>query len=379
MICSIFSRRSAAILQISLAPLLLLAFGFSAHAQTANFSSTTNLLEIPYVLIDGAPFNAKLSRGSDGRFSILSYAATAPIASASYVPSFSSATGKLTLASVTVDGQAYSGVMGLGADNRLTVLSIGGSPFVGGSYGLISGAEVPVQLAYPQTGSTADVARATPQGIYRSSTGNLLFVDSASYLAANNGFSSYYFGSLKFNNNAWTTGPDGTVNFGGFTSSAAGSGTYSPSDSFAGYIGSYGTTTATYDAANALAVSLPSLVGVWNASYGSDGAMTIAVNSDGSFSGRVTRTVNGTLVTRCSASGSISMRDPGSVKNMLLFSMVLSGGSDCPFEQGRPYQGLGGIVYVAAGNYVGNGYKRSLTFVASTTAGSTLVVPFSKL
>ncbi len=379
MICSISFRRSAAIFHRSLASLLLLAIGCSVDAQTANFSSATNLLEIPYVLIDGSPFNAKLSHGSDGKFSVQSYAATASIPDASYVASFSSATGKLTLASVTVDGQAYSGVMGLGADNRLTVLSVGGSPLVGGTYGLMSGAEVPAQLAYPQTGSTADVVRATPQGIYRSSTGDLLFVDSASYLAAYNGFGVYYFGSLKFNNNAWTTGSDGTSNIGGILSSATGSGTFSPGDSFAGSIRTFGSANASYDAANALAVSLPSLAGVWNASYGSDGAMTIAVNSDGSFSGRVTRTVNGALVTRCTASGSISMRDPGSVKNMLLLSMVLSGGSDCPFEQGRPYVGLGGIVYVAVGNYVGNGYRRSLTFVATTTAGSTLIVPFSKL
>ncbi len=359
----------------ALPSLLLATIGLCANAQIANFSSVTNLLEVPYVLIDGAPFNAKLGRGADGRFSIQSYAPTASIPSAQNVANFSSATGNLTLPLVTVDGQAHSGVAHLDTDNRLTVTGVGSSPLGGGSSGLQSGAEVRVQLAYPQTGSTASFAPTGPQGIYTDGSRTVI-IDASNYMAGY-GLSSHDFGTLIVNDNTWTLGPDATYVVGGFLGANTGSGTFSPKVALTGKTKGVGfiSYNLSYDSANALAVSLPSLAGVWKASFGSQGTMFIGINPDGSFSGQVVSSAS-TVV--CSLLGSVSQKEPGSLKNIFSLSLTANGGLGCPIQIISTYQGLGAVLYYAAGSSASNGHKRLLTFYTKTAGGSTMVVPFSR-
>lgn len=357
------------------AGLLLGGVGLAVNAQVVTFNSVTNLLEVPYFFLDGAPFSAKLKREGDSRFSIQSYAAASAVTDATYVPNFNSATGKLTVPLVAVDGQAYSGVMHLDADNRLAVLSIGGSPLAGGSSGLISGAELRAELAYPQSGSTADVARSGPQGIYTSLL-TTAFIDASNYMIASQSSAFYDFGPLIVNGNTWTLGPGSVTTFVSLASDT-GSGTFSPRNNFLGKTGGAGSLDLSYDPANALAVSLSSLSGVWRVSFGSDGIMTINVNADGSFSGQIVKTVSGLPLTTCNLSGSITQKEAGSFKNM--FSLLLLGsGGVCPIEPGGTYQGLGAILYQSAGNNVGNGYRRYLSFLAKTARGSTLSIPFTR-
>lgn len=374
------STRKAPIYYKALSSLLLVTMGFCADAQIANFSSVTNLLEIPYVLIDGAPFNAKLSRGEDGRFSIKSYAPTASIPSAQYVANFTSATGNLAFPLVTVDGQPYSGVVHLDADNRLTVKSVGNSPLGGGPSGLQSGAEVRAQLAYPQTGSSASFAQTGPQGIY-TDTYKTVIIDASNYMVGYYAGGSYDFGTLIVNNNTWAIGPGATYVSGGFPGVNTGSGTFSPKNTFTGKTSGIGWPLPfdlSYDTANALAVSLPSLAGVWTASFGSKGTMLIAINPDGSFSGQVAQFVGGAFVTNCTLLGSVTQAEPGSLKNLFSLLLTATGVSSCPLQTSSAYRGSGAILYSQVGAFVGNGYKRVLTFYTKTADGSTMLVPFTR-
>jgi hypothetical protein len=369
------AKRKAPVYFKALPSLLLLTIGFCANAQIPNFSSVTNLLEVPYVLIDGAPFNAKLNRETDGRFSIQSYAPTASIPNAQNVAKFTSTTGNLTLPLVTVDGQAYSGSARLDVDNRLTVTGVGVSPLGGGLYGLQSGAEVRASLAYPQTGSTASFAQAGPQGIYADGRRTVI-IDASNYMVGYELYtSSYDFGTVIADGNTWTLGPGGTYVSGGFYGANAGSGTFSPKGSLAGNTKGIGFLRfdLPYDSANALAVSLPSLSGVWTASFGSKGTLSVSINPDGSFSGQV---VSSSSFVICTVSGTVSQKEPGSFKNMFSLSLSASGGLGCPLQIMTTYQGAGAILYSPVGDFVGNGYRRGLTFFAKTPGGTTLVVPF---
>lgn len=360
----------------ALPSLLLATIGFCANAQIANFSSVTNLLEVPYVLIDGAPFDAKLSRGVGGRFSIQSYAPTASIPSAKYVANFSSATGNLVLPLVTVDGQAHSGVARLDTDNRLTVTGVGNSPLGGGSSGLQSGAELRAELAYPQTGSTASFAQTGPQGIYTDGHSTVI-IDASNYMVGS-GVISYESGTLIVKDNTWMLGPEATYVRAGFPGDNTGSGTFSPKNTLTGKTLGVGWPIAfnlSYDSANALAVSLSSLAGVWKASFGSDGTMFIAINPDGSFSGQV---VSSASVVTCTLLGAVSQKEPGSLKNIFSLTMNATGGSKCPLQTSSAYQGSGAVLYYAVGSSDGNGHKRLLTFYTRTPGGSTMVAPFSR-
>lgn len=363
----------------ALPSLLLATIGFCANAQIANFSSVTNLLEVPYVLIDGAPFNAKLSRGLDGRFSIQSFAPTASIPGAQHVANFSSATGNLSLPLVTVDGQAHSGVARLDTDNRLTVTGVGSSPLGGGFYGLHSGAEVRAQLAYPQTGSTASFAQTGPQGIYADASRTVI-IDASNYMVAYYAGGSYDFGPLIVNGETWTLGQGSGYVSGGFPGVNTGSGTFSLNKTLTGTTKGIGWPLAfnlSYDSANALAVSLPSLAGVWAASFGTKGTMSIGINPDGSFSGQVVKPAGILSLGSCTVLGSVAQREPGSLKNLFSLSLTATG-LGCPLQTSTPYQGLGAILYSSVGPSASNGYKRLLTFYTKTADGSTMAVPFSR-
>lgn len=373
------AKRKAPVYFKALPSLLLLTIGFCANAQIPNFSSVTNLLEVPYVLIDGAPFNAKLNRETDGRFSIQSYAPTASIPNAQNVAKFTSATGNLTLPLVTVDGQAYSGSARLDVDNRLTVTGVGSSPLAGGFSGLQSGAEVRAQLAYPQTGSTASFAQTGPQGIYSDATRTVI-IDASNYMVAYYAGGSYDFGPLIVNDDTWTLGPGSAYVSGGFPGANAGSGTFSPKNTLTGKTKGIGWPLAfnlSYDSANALAVSLPSLAGVWTASFGTKGTMSIGINPDGSFSGQVVKPAGSLSLGSCTVLGSVAQREPGSLKNVFSLSLTATG-LGCPLQTSGPYQGLGAIFYSSVGASASNGYKRLLTFYTKTADGSTMAVPFSR-
>jgi hypothetical protein len=83
--------------------------------------------------------------------------------------------------------------------------------------------------------------------------------------------------------------------------------------------------------ANALAVSQASVAGT-----SAVASASITVASDGSLTGATSGTSLGT----CTLSGSVTLAEPDTAKNLFLSSVVASGGSACKLEQGSPYKGF---------------------------------------
>ena len=222
-------------------------------------------------------------------------------------------------------------------------------------------------MSAPQAGSTADVGNGS-EGLYESLWGYTL-IDSNGKLARK-GLLDWTWGSITVSGLNWSfdAGTKSLDTFG--AKDVSGSGTFSPKVSMDGsYTRGTSTSTSssawgplTYNRENALAVNQASVVGKWVAG---DQSMAIEVGADGKLTG----TTSGSKVGVCNVSGTLLHAAPQTSKNMYAIRFDATNAATgtekaCDLDTTSAYQGLAAIVLSPAGDYVANGYFRSLTLHA---------------
>lgn len=234
------------------------------------------------------------------------------------------------------------------------------------------GSEPLPSLSAPQPGSIAATGNGS-EGLYEAMFGY-------TYVGADGGIASKFVvgtlaGSIRVTGLNWVFGPDTNYYFTG-QSPVTGSGTFSPKVSMDGTYAYGGRSSSafgpsTYSVANALAVGQDSVIGKWantDASFGI--AIAIEVDAAGAYTG----TMSGAQVGTCKISGTLTLAQPATAKNAYGFRLTAVNGATtardaCKFDNPSGFQGPAAITLVPAGNFVSNGYFRSIAFLVHSRAG----------
>jgi hypothetical protein len=183
-------------------------------------------------------------------------------------------------------------------------------------------------------------------------------------------------GSIAVTGSNWVFNPDTVVDFIS-AEAVTGSGTFSPKVSMDGtYSVGGGSSRAfgplTYSSANALAVNQSSVAGTWVSDASSGIGVSITVDATGAFTG----STSGAQIGVCNVSGTLTLAQPGTAKNAFIATLnavnaATGNQTACQLQTSPSYVGPSAIVFLPAGNFVGNGYFRSIAMTirhATTTA-----------
>ncbi|MGF6548035.1 hypothetical protein [Paraburkholderia youngii] len=232
----------------------------------------------------------------------------------------------------------------------------------------VSGEQLP-SLSSPQTGSTAAAGNGV-EGIWTTQFGadkTSAFIDpqgNISYLDTVSGFAlSQFFGVIAATGPNWTLTSGVAFSGGIYNLTTSGSGTFAANQTFAGSYVNNGTTVNlswNYDAANALAVTQPSVAGTWAQTNSS-----VTIANDGTLSG---------TLSNCPVSGTLLLATPSSSKN--LFTLSVTGTSaSCTLASGATYTGNAAIEFLPiTGSSL---YTRSILFIIKAANNS--VVAYGQL
>lgn len=246
-------------------------------------------------------------------------------------------------------------------------------------FAAVAGSEPAPSPSEPQAGSTADVGNGS-EGIYEDMFGYSYL--SGTGVLARQMIAGTIWGSVSVTGANWVFNSDARQYFID-ASLVTGSGTFSSKVSMNGSYAINGGGTIpwgplAYSNANALAVTQGSVAGTW-ANTGSAGVgMSITVDATGAFTGRT----SGSRIGVCTVSGWVLLSQAGTAKN--LYTVALSavnaaatGETACELDP-IPYVGQSAIVFSPAGNYVSNGYFRSLSMLMRDANGATFSTTLRK-
>ncbi|WP_218509628.1 hypothetical protein [Variovorax sp. dw_308] len=236
-------------------------------------------------------------------------------------------------------------------------------------YAPVAGSEPAPSLVAPQPGSTAEVG-VNGEGIYEDMWGFTLVGAQGSLVRR--GLLDWTWGSIS------VTGGSNWV-FNGDTRSLGfidepvikGSGTFSAKASMDGSYARDGRSSQAwgplkYSNANALAVSQQSVAGKWGVS---ESNVTVSIKID--EKGVLTGTTGGSEFGTCKLWGTLLQSEPKTAKNMYDLTLNTANAATgtqkaCELDTAGDYAGPSAIYLTGAGDYVGNGYFRSLVMIAKS-------------